>query len=133
MDDVFRNLNFNFLNDFLVYWDLNWNFDYFNSSVFNDSVNNSFNDLRYLDNFLNNSRYNNNFLDDLFNFDDLWHFNHLFNDLINVNSNLFNSFNGFWHFDDSFHNYLNWIVNINIDNSWLFNFVRFNDFDNLLD
>lgn len=126
--DVGVNWHFNNLHSFFKHWDLNYFFNFNNLSALNDSVYNLLDDLWNLDNFFNHSRDNNNLLDDLLDFDHFWYFNHLFDDFVNIDSNLFNSFNGFWNLNYFLNCNFDWIINDDFDN---LNSFYFNNFWNL--
>jgi hypothetical protein len=96
------------------------------------------------DNLFDNSGDNNDSFDDLLYLNDLWNLNHLFNDLVNVDSNFFDSFHCPWNFDNLFDNNLDWVVLSDVMVYWLLDFddlvdlndsvdkfLNFNDFYNL--
>ena len=84
--------------------------------------------MRHFNNLFNNSRNDNNFLYDFFNFNNSRNLHHFLDNLVNIDSHLFNSFNSFWYLNDLFNHYFNWIIDINIYSGW---FLHFNDFGNL--
>ena len=106
---------------FLNYWHLNYLLHLHNSLHFHDPVHNPLNDLRDLDYLLNDSRHNNDLLDNLFNLYDLGDFNHLFDNLVDVDSHFLYPFDGSWNLDDLFYDYLDRIVLSNVDIDWFFN------------
>ena len=111
------------MNKFLDFSDL---FD------FNDSVNNFFYDLRYLHNLFYNSGNNYNFFYDLFNFNYFGHFNHLFKDFVDSNSNFLNSLDCPWYLHNLFNNYFDWIVLSDEVVDWFFNFNDLVDLNYLI-
>lgn len=67
--------------------------DLLNSLAFNDSVDDSFNDLGNLDDLFDNSWNYDDLFNDFLYFDNPWDLHHLFDDLVDVNSHLFDSLN----------------------------------------
>ena len=100
------NLDYSILNN----GNLNKFLDFSDLFKFNYSVDNFFYDLRYFYNLFNNSRNNYNLFDNLLNFNYLGHFNHLFHDLINSNSNFFNSLDSSWYLHDLLNNDFDWVI-----------------------
>lgn len=100
------NLNDSVLDD----GDLNKSLHLSNPFNLYNSIYYFFDDLGYLNNLLDDSGYNHNFFNNLFNFNNFGHLNHLFNDLINGNSNFFYSFNCSWYLNNFLYNYLDWVV-----------------------
>lgn len=84
-------LNDHFFNFGLKDWYLNNFLDFLNSLFNHDLGYNSFNNLRNLYYFLYNTRHHNNFLNYLFNFNNFWYFNHLLNNLLDWNLDLFDT------------------------------------------
>ncbi len=99
-------------------------------SVDNNSVDNFLNNLRNFDNLLNHSWNNNDFFYNFFNLHNFGYFNHLFNDLIDIDSNLFYSFNHFWNLDNLLNHYLYWLLNNDFYNSNGLNLNDLRNFDN---
>jgi len=66
--------------------------------------------LRNFDDLFNDSGNNDDLLDKLLNFNNLGDFNHFFNDLVNVDSDLFDSFDGSGNFDNLLNNNLDGVV-----------------------
>jgi len=130
LGDICIDWNLNFFNSVLIEGHLNNLFDFDNLSIFDDSINTFLNDLRNFDDFLNDSRYDYNFFDNLLDLDNFWYFNHLLNNLFNVHSNLFNSFDGLGNFDDLLDKYFHWVVNIYVNNCWFLDFDDLRNFDN---
>lgn len=108
-------LNDRNLNKFLNFSDL---FD------FNDSVNNFFYDLRYLNNLFNNSRDDYNLFYNLFNLNYFSYFNHLFDNFVDSHSNFFNSFNCSWNLNNLLNDYFDWII---LSDKVIYRFFYFND------
>lgn len=121
--------NFNFNNPLLNDWNLNYSFNITNDNFLNFFLDNFFYDLRYLDNFFNHSWNYNNLLDNFFNLDYFRHFNHLLNDLVNLNSHFLDSVYVSWNFNNFFLNILYRLryLHIMIDNFLNFNKFRFSD------
>lgn len=104
---------------------LNLSNDIPNHLFFNYFLNNLWN----LDYFLDNSWNNDNFLNKLLDFDDLWHFNHLLNHLINLYPHLFDPVDDSGHFHNFLLHVLEWFGHFDemIDN--LFDFHNLGFFD----
>jgi len=66
--------------------------------------------LRNFDDLFNDPGNNDNLLDNLLNFDNLGDFNHFFDDLVNVDSDLFDSLDGSGNFDDLLNNNFDGVV-----------------------
>lgn len=111
-------------------------FLYFSHSFdLNSSIHHFFHDLRYFDNLLDNSGYNNNLFHNLLYFNDFRYFDHLFNDLIDVYTNFFDSFDSSRNLDNLFNNDLNRVVLCDEVINWFFNlddFLHLDYFFNLL-
>ncbi len=83
-----------------------------------------------LHNLFNDSGHNHDFFDDFLNLNNLGNLNHLFDDLVNVDSDFLDSLNGSWDLNDFLDDDLDGVVLGNVMVDWLFNFddlVDFND------
>ncbi len=125
--DISVDRNLNNFNSFFKHRDLNNLFNLNYVSVFDNSINNFFNDLWYFNYFLNNSWNDDNFFNDLLNFNNFRYFNHFFNDFVNVYSNLFYTFDNLRNLHYFFYCYFDWIVNCYL---YCFNCFNLNDFWN---
>ncbi len=98
-----------------------------------DSIYDFFNNLWDFYNLLDDSWDNYDLFDDLLDLNNFGYFDHLFNDLINMHSDLFNSFDGSWNLNDFFYNNPDWIALSDVVVDWLFNFDYLVDLDDLID
>ena len=78
--------------------------------------------LRNLHNFLNNPWHNNHLLNYLLNFNNFGHFDHFFNDFVNLNRYLFDPVNNGWYFHKFFFNIFYCLRHLNKNIHKLFNF-----------
>lgn len=97
-----------------------------NLLYFHDAVYYFLDDLRHLNDLLDYSRYHNNLLHDLLHFNDLGYFHHLLDDLIDIHSDLFDSFDCSGYFYDLLDDDLDGIGLVDVVIDWFF------DFDDLL-
>lgn len=132
LSNVCVNWYFYNFDSFFEHWNLNYLFNFNDLSALNNSVNNFFNNLRYFYNLLDHSRHNYNFFNDFLDLYYLWYFNHLLDNLININSNLFNPLDCFWDLNNLFNCYFYWIVYCHLYNLNCLNFNDFWNLDNLL-
>ena len=84
-------LDDNLLNSSLNNWDLHNFLDLFDSFFYNDLRHNPFYYLNNFNYFFNNTWYHYNFLNYLFDLYNFWHLDHLFNNLLNWNFDLFDA------------------------------------------
>ena len=86
-----------------------------------------------LHNLFNDSGHNHDFFDDFLNLNNLGNLNHLFDDLVNVDSDFLDSFDGSWNLNDFLNDNLDGIVLSNVMIDWLLNFDDLVDLHNSVD
>lgn len=104
----------------------------FNLLYFHNTIDYFFNDLWHLNNLFNDPWYNNNLLNNFLNFNYLGYFHHFFNDLIDIDSNLFDTLEGAGYFNDLLDDDLDGIGLVDIVIHWFFYFDDLVDLDNLV-
>ena len=129
LSDVGIDWDFHFLDSILIEWNLHHFLNFNHLSVLNNSINNFLDNLWNLHNFLYDSRYNDHFLYNFLDFNYFWYFDHLLDDLININSDFFDPLDSLGHLYDLFNKDLNWIINIDINSCGFFNFDDFGYFN----
>lgn len=159
LGDYLHNLNNLLEGDYLLYDLLHYSFDliedilddfYLNDLVlddrhldyllhlsdllhFDDTINYLLDDLRHLHNLLNHSRHNHNLFHNLLNLNYLRDFHHLLDDLIDIDSDLFDTFNGAGYFNDLLNDDFDGIGLVDVVVDDLLHFDDLVDFDDLID
>lgn len=128
--DVLDFLNLNWLLDLNDLF--NNNLDLSDSFSLDDLFDDNLDDLRDLDDPFDDSRNDNDLFDDLFNFNDFGYFNEFFDNLLNSNSNFFDSFDGSWYLDNLFNNAFDDLNILDVLDDWLFDLDDLGLIDDLL-
>lgn len=128
--DVLDFLNLNWLLDLNNLFDNN--LDLSDSFSLDDLFDDNLDDLRDLDDPFDDSRNDNDLFDDLFNFNDFGYFNEFFDNLLNSNSNFFDSFDGSWYLDNLFNNAFDDLNILDVLDDWLFDLDDLGLIDDLL-
>lgn len=128
--DVLDLLNLNWLFDLDDLLDNNLNLS--DSFSLDDLLDDNLDDLRNLDNLFNHSRNDDNLFDDLLDFNDFRYFNEFLDNLLNSNSNFFDSFDGSWYFNDLLNSAFNDLNILNVLDDWLLDLNDLGLIDNLL-
>ena len=128
--DILDLLNLNWLLDLNDLFDNN--LDLSDSFSLDNLFDDNLDDLRDLDDPFDDSRNDNDLFDDLFNFNDFGYFNEFFDNLLNSNSNFFDSFDGSWYLDNLFNNAFDDLNILDVLDDWLFDLDDLGLIDDLL-